>query len=59
MNSGVWVSVVIYAFGGGGFFFLIGGGGRGGEMVFFSGGREGNQLLPRSIKGEHRKLTAY
>ena len=61
MNSGVWVPVVIYAFGGGGFFFKRGGG-RGGEgrsHGFFSGGREGNQLLPQSIKRDHRKLTAY
>ena len=47
--------------GGGGFFFKRGGG-RGGEgrsHGFFSGGREGNQLLPQSIKRDHRKLTAY
>ena len=41
------------------FFLNLGGGREGRSHGFFSGGREGNQLLPQSIKGEHRKLTAY
>ena len=42
------------------FFLNVGGGGREGRSHgFFSGGREGNQLLPQSIKRDHRKLTAY
>ena len=40
-------------------FFFNWGGREGRWNGFFSGGREGNQLLPQSIKGEHRKLTAY
>lgn len=35
------------------------GGREGRSHGFFSGGREGNQLLPQSIKRDHRKLTAY
>lgn len=40
-------------------FFKFGGGREGRSHGFFSGGREGNQLLPQSIKRDHRKLTAY
>lgn len=49
MNSGVWVSVVIYAFGGGGLFFNWG---RGGEVKwFFFRGKGGESVVAAEYKG--------
>lgn len=57
MNSGVWVPVVIYAFGGGGFFFKFGGGGgRGGHMVFFFRGKGGESVVATEYKGGPQKI---
>lgn len=56
MNSGVWVSVVIYAFGGGGFFFKFGGG-EGGEVTcFFFRGKGGESVVATEYKGGAQKI---
>ena len=58
MNSGVWVPVVIYAFGGGGFFFKRGGGqGRGGEVTwFFFRGTGGESVVATEYKEGPQKI---
>lgn len=54
MNSGVWVSVVIYAFGGGGLFFNWG---RGGEVKwFFFRGKGGESVVAAEYKGGAQKI---
>ena len=57
MNSGVWVPVVIYAFGGGGFFFKFGGG-EGGEVTwfFFFRGKGGESVVATEYKEGPQKI---
>ena len=59
MNSGVWVPVVIYAFGGGGFFFKFGEGGEGGGEGEGGEGGEVTWFFFRGKGGESVVATEY